>query len=61
MQEIQPVIGYVRMVNVYQTARDVMVEWIVMMAVMNLTAVSHIHVYNHLTILYYCLSAINMS
>ena len=61
MQEVQPVIGYVRiMVTVYQIAKDVMVKWIVMMAVMNLTAVSHIHVYNHLTILY-GLSAINMS
>ena len=50
MQEVQLVIGDVdRMVNVYQTARDAMVEWIVMMAVMNLTAVSH--VYNRLATL----------
>ena len=51
MQKVQLVIGDVMMVNVYQIAKDVMVKWIVMMAVMNLTAVSHVHVYNHLAIL----------
>ena len=43
------VIGNVKILaNVYQTTVDVTVKWIVMMAVMNLTAVSHARVYNHI-------------
>ena len=47
MQEVQLVIGHVKILaNVYQTTEDVMVKWIVMMAVMNIIAVSHMHMYN---------------